>query len=483
MIQIGGINLKFCAKCGTKLEQDVCPQCGYSLSSRQDEVIKEDTNVVQAVNNDYPKNNEFTVKALPTRKSLTLSMGAKIGILAVTIVTVLLIGIFIVGNSLSKPSKVVSKFQKAVASGNKADLSDVLYCDDNRMKISEKTISPLLNYFKENPSYLNTVVSNLNNEAARAEQSSALAEISGKNNQGILTLRYTGKKFLFFPSYKIVIQPAFIDVKAEIKGVTFSLNGTEMGKSDVDKYNKEFGPYIPGKYNLSANYKGKYVTLSEPQDVDLISASNCKANVDVLTNLNYIKVGSEYPDAEIFVNGKDAGIKAVDADNFGPLNSSTKVYAVYTKDGKTLKSSEYTVSEGDTDIYLSFTEAENQIKNTENQIHDLIYWYTNYFTEAVNNNDFASVEGYIYPGSKLYDEQKSYISTTYNQGIKETIMSFNVISCNLNDDNKSGTVTTEEVYNIDNKDNNSVKTFKYKYTFKYNEEKGMYQLDSIVNNQ
>ena len=474
--------MKFCAKCGTKLEQDICPQCGYTSSSRHDKANQENISNVQAVNDDYLKNNKIVAKATPVRRSLVLSMGAKIGIIGATIAAVLLIGIFIAGNSLSKPSKVVSKFEKAVASDNKADLINVLYCDDNRMEINEKTISPLLSYFKENPSYLNTVVKNLDNEAIRSEQTNGLTGISGKNNQSILTLTYTGKKFLFFPSYKIGIQPAFIQVKAGIKDVTFSLNSTEIGKSDVDNYSKEFGPFIPGKYKLLANYKGKYVTLSEPHDVDLITADNGKTSVDILTNLNYIKVKSEYPDAEIFVNGKDAGIKVADAQNFGPLNSSTKVYATLTKDGRTLKSSEDTVSQGDTDIYLSFTEAENRVKNTERQIHDLVYWYTYYFTEAVNLNNFSAVEYYIYPGSKLYDEQKSYIPNTYNQGIKENIMSFNITSCNLNADNMTGTVTTEEVYNIDNKGSSSVKTFKYKYTFRYNEAKGTYQFDSISDN-
>lgn len=473
--------MKFCAKCGTKLEQGVCQQCGYTSSSRQDKVNQENVTNVQAINNNY-ENTKIETKVIPVGRSLVLSTGAKIGIIGATIAAVLLIGIFMVGNSVSKPSKVVSKFQQAVASDNKADLINVLYCDDNRMEINEKTISPLLSYFKENPSYLNTVIKRLNNEAINSEQANGLTGLNDKSNQSILSLKYTGKKFLFFPSYKIGIQPAFIQVKAGIKDVTFSLNSTEIGKSDVDNYSKEFGPFIPGKYKLVANYKGKYVTLSDPHDIDLITAVNGKTSVDILTNLNYIKVKSEYPDAELFVNGKDAGIKIADAQNFGPLNSSTKVYATLTKDGGTLKSSEYTVSKGDTDIYLSFTEAENRVKNTERQIHDLIYWYTYYFTQAINTNNFSAVEYCLYPGSKLYDEQKSYVPNTYNQGIRETIMSFNITSCNLNADNMTGTVTTEEVYNIDKQGSSSVKTFKYKYTFRYNEAKGTYQLESISNN-
>lgn len=465
--------MKFCSKCGTKLEfgQDTCPQCGYSLGGIQNKNSIENRDAIQVMD-----------KPNVIRRNSTFSMKTKLGIVGISIAAVLLIGLFIVGSSLSKPSKVVLKFEKAVASGNKAELISILYCDDNRLEINENNITPLLNYFKDNPSYLNTVIQSLNSEALRAEQTSGLPKIGVNNNQSVLTLTYTGKRFLFFSSYKIDIKPAFIQIKAGIKDVKFTLNSTEIGKSDIDNYNKEFGPFVPGKYKLLADYKGKYVTLNEPHDVDLVTATNGKTSIDMFTNLNYIKVKSEYPDAELFVNGKDSGVKIADAQNFGPLNSSTKVYAILTRDGKTLKSSEYTVSQGDTDIYLSFTEAENRVKNLQNQVHDLIYWYTYYFTEAVNTNNFSMVEYCIYPGSKLYDEQKSYIPSTYGQGIKETIMSFNITSCNLNDDNLTGTVTTEEVYNIDNKGVSSIKNFKYKYTFRYNEAKGTYQLESISDN-
>ena len=477
--------MKFCAKCGAKLEseQQICPQCGYSLSSRQNKFNEENVSSIQSINkNQVENNNKLIVQPNAVRKSLVLSKGGKVSIIGISIAVVLLIGFFIAGNSLSKPSKVVSKFEKAIDSDNKSEIINILYCNDNRVEINEKSISPLLSYFKDNPSYLNTVIQDLNKDAFKSEETKGLSTMNGTNSQNVISLTYTGKKFLFFPSYKIGIRPSFVQVKAGIKDVTLSLNSTEIGKSDTDNYSKEFGPFIPGKYKLLASYKGKYVTLSDPHDVDLIAAKNGKVNVDILTNLNYTKVKSEYPEAEIFVNAKDTGIKVKDAENFGPLNGDTKVYATITKDGKTLKSGEYTVAQGDTNIYLNFTEAENRIKNLQSQTHDLIYWYTYYFTQAVNTNNFSAVEYYIYPGSKLYDEQKSYVPSTYSKGIKETIMSFNITSCNLNEDSMSGTVTTEEVYNITENGNSSVKTFKYKYTFRYNEAKGKYQLESIADN-
>lgn len=474
--------MKFCAKCGTKLEmeQHNCHHCGYDLSSRQNNVIKESVNSIQSINEtQFENDNEVIVYSKPQRKNSVLSMRTKLSIVGICIAAISLTAFFMIGNSLSKPSKIVSSLEKNITSDNKAELINILYCDDNRLQINEKSIAPLLSYFKDNPSFLNTLMHDLKKEAFKVEQTNSLFVASGNNTTNILSLTYTGKKFLFFPSYKISIKPAFIQVKTGIKDVVLSLNGTEIGKSNTDNYSKEFGPFIPGKYKILANYKGNYVDLSEPHDVDLITASNCRATVDIFTTLNYLKVRSEYPEAELFVNGKDTGVKAMDTGNFGPLNAGTKVYGTLTNNGKKLKSDEYTVSKGDSDIYLNFREAENRMKNVENQLHDLIYWYTYYFTEAVNTNNFSSVEYYLYPGSKLYSEQQSYIPATYNKGIKETIMSFNITSYNINEDNTSGTITTEEVYTINDTGKSSVNTYKYKYTFRYNEAKKRYQLDSI----
>lgn len=476
--------MKFCSKCGIQLEleQNICPQCGYDLSSRQNEVnnTEDSINNIEPANNTTAENsNEVIDNPNQPKKKLFLSKGAKISLIGISIIGVLLVTFFIIGNSLSKPSKVVLKFQNAITSNNKSELVNMLYCNDNRLEIKENNISPLLDYFKDNPSYLNREIEKLNKEAVNLELTKKLAVLNENNKENVLNITSVGKKFLFFPNYKICIKPSFIEVKTSIKDVTLSLNGREIGKSDIDNYSKEFGPFVPGKYELVANYKGKYVTLSEPNNIDFITNNTEKVSVDIFNNLNYVNINSKYPEAELFVNGSDAGIKVADAKNFGPLNNDTKIYATIVKEGKILKSTEYTVNKGDSNIYLDFTAAENRMKNAENKIHDLIYWYTHYFTLAVNTGNFSLVENYIYPGSQLYNEQKNYIPTTYEKGIKETIMSFNVISYTLNEDNTSGTVTTEEVYKIDNNGSISIKTFKYKYTFKYNEAKERYQLSSI----
>jgi uncharacterized membrane protein YvbJ len=471
--------MKYCSQCGAeiKVQQAFCIKCGYKFNSIKENETKlnENFNNTQSINADNSTKNNFV-----------LSKKMKISIIGASIIAILLIIFFKTGNALTQPSKVVSNFEKAISSDNKKELSNILYCKDKRLEISEKSIAPLLSYFNENPSYLNTVTQALSKEALTIKMTKNLSNLDKNNSKDLFNVVYEGKKFIFFPNYKISIMPSFIQVNTSIKDVSLSLNDIKLGKSDTDNFSKEFGPFIPGKYNLSAVYKGKYLSLNEPYSVNFFDNENMvdnKKNIDVLLNTNYIMVKSEYSDAKIFVNGKDTGIKAADAQNFGPLSSGMKIYAVATENGNQLKSDEYTIEQGDKNIYLSFEEAKNVISSLESNLKDLMNNYSYYFCEAVNMNNFSMLEPYLYPKSKLYNEQLSYIPTTYNSGLKEYVTSLNILSYKLNADNKSGTITTQETYNIDKKGTPSVKTFKYTYTFKYNEEVGRYQIDSISDNQ
>ncbi len=487
--------MKFCVKCGNKLEDNdmFCPKCGQKsgVENGQDDDVGNtqtfNTGLINKQNSesqfkedlnkeDFNDDEEVEDGSIfdTFRRKLGLNKKAAV-IIGIGILCITIFVSFLIGNAGSKPSNVVSKFQKAVASSNKGQLVDILYCSDNRLKIDEKSVTPLSNYFKDNPSYLNEVVSQLNNEIIRSDGNLNF------NSKGKFGIVYVGKKYLFFKDYKIGIKPSFITVKTGIKDVQFSLNDTQVAKSDSKDFSKQLGPFIPGKYKLNADYKNSYESLNESRDIDFMNSNEDTANVEVFKDVSYININSDYPDAEIYLNNKDTGVKAKNATNFGPMTANSVVYGIASVSGQKLRSNDYILKNGDDYIKLDFTESQNSMQIDQYKMRNLIYWYTYYFTQAVNTGDFEDVEDYLYPGSSLYNAQKSYVASTYEKGIKENIKSFNVISYSLSDDKKSGTVSTEEVYDIyQNSDTEpSTKTFHYTYTFTYNDEFSGYQLSGI----
>ena len=456
--------MKFCTKCGKEVKegQTFCTSCGYDLKN-------------ESVDNTQPIEETISTKE-HTTSNVKLTKKSKIAIAVAIVLIVAVVAIFQVGNALSDPKKLETRFQNDIASNNISDLTSILYCSDSRLTVDSTNIAPLLNYFKSNPSYYDEVIQNLNNDARSPKDISNLS-IASSNT---LTLTNVGKKFLVFPNYKINIKPSFVDITTTVKDVTFSINNTQIGKSDTDKSTKEFGPYIPGTYSILASYKGKYVTLSQPYPVNLIVTNNGIANLSVFENMNYLNITSDYPDSEIFVNAKDTNVKVKDATNFGPIDGSAKIYATHIIDGKTLKSEEYSATSAGTDINISFQDASNALNDVQAQLSDLLGYYTSSFTEGINTNNISLIDPYVTPGSELSKQQQSYIPSTFATGIQESILSANITAYNISDDNQSGTITTSEVYNIINKDGvSSNKSFKYVYKFQYNVATASYQFTNI----
>jgi len=482
--------LKFCTKCGNKVVEGTlfCTSCGNDL--REDIKTKAEPNVdldttspelnydIDSVNNASKSNNDLdSVSSKPDENPteyLKLSKKNKVYMALFVILIVLVFTTIKVGNSMSDPSKVVTRFENDVAANNVSDLSKILYSSDTRLKIDSKSISPLLSYFKSKPAYLNQVMQDLEDDSISPKDIRSL-DLKSDNT---LTLASDGKSFLIFPKYKINIKPSFINIKTTVKDVSFSIGNTVIGKSDTENSTKQFGPYIPGTYSILANYKNNYVTLSKPYSVDLIEA-NCTADISVFDDMNYLNITSDKPSAEIFVNGKDAKVTVKDASHFGPISSSSKIHATSKIDGKTLTSDEFLTTSDSKDVFLSFADANSAITDIHTQLDTLFYNYASSLPIAINSNTLSYIDAYVAYGSSLYNTQQSYIQKTYTAGITENYNDSKIIKYNINDDNNSGTITTSEFYTIYASDGTSTNsTSNYVYGFKYDESKG-YQLTSI----
>ena len=472
--------MNFCSKCGSEFTEEkfFCTQCGNDL--------REET-INKAESSGDENSVVITPEESPT-SNLKLSRASKIAMMLFAFLIIALVIIIKIGNSIYAPNKLVTRFEQDVASNNTSDLATILYCNDARLKVDSNNITPLLSYFKSNPSYFNKVIDNLKNDAIYPKDINSLSKTSGNT----LTLANEGKKFLIFPNYKINIKPSFVDITTTVKDVTFSINNTQIGKSDTDKSTKKFGPYIPGNYSILANYKGKYVALSKPYPVDLVSNKNGITTLNVFNDMTYLNISCDYPDAEIFVDGKNVNVKVKDATKFGPVDSSSKIFATYVKDSKNLKSEEYSITGSDTDLYLNFqdyTSYENDVnsqyptadeRDSVDLLNELLDNYASSFTQAINTDNISLIDSYVASGSALYQMQQSYIPKTYTAGIQENFISADVIKYNFSDDRKSGSITSSEVYNIISKDGNSSnKTFNYVYEFRYNYSISNYQFTNL----
>ncbi|WP_406542236.1 zinc-ribbon domain-containing protein [Clostridium ljungdahlii] len=123
--------MKFCVKCGNKLEDNdmFCPKCGHKSGVEKGQ--EDDVGNTQIFNTDLinKQNNDFQFKENLNKEDFNddeevdesifytfrrkLGLNKKVAVItAIGILCITILVSFLIGNAASKPSNVVSKFQK-----------------------------------------------------------------------------------------------------------------------------------------------------------------------------------------------------------------------------------------------------------------------------------------------------------------------------------------------------------------------------------
>lgn len=352
--------MRFCTKCGASIgeNQKFCTKCGHVVGN---------TNIVKQTQT-IKENQNTNVSSEKTFIKGEISKNAKYGIIAIVLAFIVSFSLFKLGKSLTNPTRLVNKLEKALAANNKKAVAQLVKIEG--IKVDDKNIEPFIKYLNEDNHSKLRILEDLRQQAKNIEIKGNVALLE-TNKKGNMYIDKVGSKFIFFPNYKIRLKPAFFVVNVHVKDATVTLNGKELAKSDSDNYKKEFGPYVPGVYNFAATYKGKYANIDDKvymntfTEYDTIIEEN-KFDVQLLDELLFVKFTSDYEDAELYVNGQATGVKIKDASNFGPLSYGTKIYAKTTIDGKEVKSDEYTIQQDTIDeyngMYISFYDALQKIE-------------------------------------------------------------------------------------------------------------------------
>ncbi len=402
--------MNFCSKCGSQLINGKCPNCS---------------------------------KIPQTKKK------PKILFIILAILIVIIGGTFIYLKYTTKDANdIANEFSNSISSANADELSNILYCNDENLQINKSNAQILIDYFSKNPSKF----SDVNNDFKKGQFT---------NTGTPLSIEEVRKNFFFFPVYKLTINPSFIKVKTKFKDVKIKVGDKTYG--DLTKKN-EIGPLMPGEYNITAEISNSYLKKNENINVNTFAKEN--QDVDVFSKLTTINVTSDIPDAELYINNKDTGIKVKDAKDFGPVDPGSIIYGIGTMDGKKVVSNKYNLNY-DNSVYINFEDVKKEEDNFKNDLYSLLSNYSNDFAYAVNNDNFSYVSSYLEENSPIYQKQAKVIPEIYSKDIRESFESTEILNYTFNKDTNTGTVTCNEIYSIAKGYNVPKREqFKNTYTFK-----------------
>lgn len=280
--------MNVCTKCGIPFEDGVqfCQNCG---TKRGSPVVKKN-----------------------------MSGGTKVGITLLVILIIAIVGLYLYGSSYYAQVAQVDRMITILQERDGEKLAEVITADDPSVIVTRESLTPLFSYIKENPSYVNEL-----KEYLRQGE---------KQGDGIeradFSLTKDGKYFFLFDRYKLKVKTYYTTLLTNEKGTSLKLNGKEIDKTNDKKFEKQYGPFLPGTQVFQSEYKNDYVKLLREEKVVLMKQSQNNVTIDLTLQGQYITVQTNAPGATLYVNQKPVTALTGEEITWGPVatDGSAAIY-------------------------------------------------------------------------------------------------------------------------------------------------------------
>ncbi|MES5895271.1 YARHG domain-containing protein [Bacillus cereus group sp. RP43] len=286
--------MNVCTKCGIHFEDGVqfCQNCG---TKRGNPVVKK-----------------------------KMSGGTKVGITLLALLVIAIVGLYLYGSSYYKQAAQVDRMITVLQERDGEKLAEIITADDPAVIVTRESLTPLFSYIKENPSYVNEL-----KEYLRQGE---------KQGDGIeradFSLTKDGKYFFIFDRYILKAKTYYTTLLSNEKGTFLKMNGKEIDKTNDKKFEKQYGPFLPGTQVFQAEYKNDYVKLSREEKVVLMKQSQNNVTIDLTLQGQYITVQTNAPGATLYVNQKPVTALTGEEITWGPIATDGSVAIYLERNGE-----------------------------------------------------------------------------------------------------------------------------------------------------
>jgi uncharacterized membrane protein YvbJ len=263
---------------------------------------------------------------------------------------------YIVGKEMHSKSYLLSKLEVALKNDDVALLNSLVKVNDKN--IDEKLLQPIMEYYKEDSSRVDSTISEL------------------KDNLETSDMILEKKKFLFWDRFYINMKTYNIKVESNFSEGTFKIN-------DFDPITTggEYGGLISGIYKVQGSLQSEYGEIKNSTETLLMNDEKIVLNFSA----KKVKVNSQFSDADIYINDENTEMMVRDQKEIGPIPIDGTVTMHLEKDfpwGR-IKGEEVKVSDSP-EINLNIDMANDQLKS---DIKDVITEYYKGVFKALNEED------------------------------------------------------------------------------------------------
>lgn len=219
------------------------------------------------------------------------------------------------GGNKGNKDELIEEFITGVSSRDVKTVVQVLDPGKSDLIIDKYGVEAFFKYIDDNPAYVNELENSLELQSKKYDES----EIVDGRGDNVVLMTEDGK------DYKLVIKPYYMELNVDHKGGLISLSDRKLDETETDNFSKNYGPYMPGIYDLKLEYgdgiedTNVEIELFDENPLD----DKVEMSFDIESGLKNIKITSEHKDAEIYVNGEKINKKIKDLSD-GTIDNLTE---------------------------------------------------------------------------------------------------------------------------------------------------------------
>ncbi|QHZ45547.1 zinc ribbon domain-containing protein [Bacillus sp. NSP9.1] len=381
--------MNFCKECGRELTAKArfCKHCGFQADGSGTSISEE------SARQDIHK------PKMSKKKIIVLG--------AIVVCCVLLFAGYKTGEALTSKEKLISDFENALDHEDAEKAAQLLQSSDVDLAITKENVKPLLTYLKENPDDEKELISSLKSDSG---------------NQ-LVSIEKSGRHFFIYDRYVLNVAPVYLTIKTNYKDTDLFVNGKKVMTTQKENFERKFGPYVPGVYEVKAKLKNDLTELKKTEKVEALESD---VNVDVAVDGHKAKLvfedGYEKLKGTLWIDGQKTNIDPFKGTSFGPVLTDGSMSAEVEGEFPwgTLKSAKTPIDSSDIQVNLASDQTfmdqmmKTLVKHTKEEMKALASGNVNDLTVAAPSykSDLKEIiAGYKSSGTYY---KGTYLSTVFD---------------------------------------------------------------------